>query len=221
MRPPTGFRAPFHSLRIAFTIAVVAMALALAPATAMAHVNKTVGPYTFLVVLVEEPYFATNHAGFEFWVHKGDTPVAGLDRTLHAQAVGHGRTVDLQVSPWNADQLYVVDTGVDGQPFDPLGGGDWSLRLTGAIEGMSIDTSFAVQFPAYPRVGTVKPNGSPAAAGASTDTEIVPPYLVGLVLAACAVVAIRTLRRRRTEVVAALASELDGQAFESSVGGRP
>jgi hypothetical protein len=174
----------------------VATALAFGATTAMAHVNRAVGPYTFLVVLVEEPYFATNHAGFEFWVHKGDTPVSGLDRTLHAQAVGHGRTVDLQVSPWNADQLYVVDRGLDGRPFDPLDGGDWSLRLTGSIEGMSIDQSFAVQFPAYPRVGTVKPNGTPAAAGATADTELVPPYLVVLLVGVGAAFAIRIFRRR-------------------------
>jgi hypothetical protein len=206
-----------------FASVLAIVALALAPAAVVAHVNRTVGPYTFLVVLVEEPYFTTNHAGFLFWVHKGDTPVAGLDRTLRAQAIGHGRTVDLQVSPWNGDQLYTVDHGPDGQAFDPLGGGDWSLRLTGTIEGTSIDESFAVQFPAYPRVGTVKNDAAGAGAGAAAAAggELVPPYLVVLLLGIGAAVAFRALRRKRVDLASlARSSELDGQALEPSIGRR-
>ena len=98
MRTAGSFRATVPAARVALA-AALALATLVVPSAVSAHVNRTVGPYTFLVVLVEEPYFATNHAGFLFWVHDGDTPVAGLDRTLHAQAIGHGRTVDLQVAP--------------------------------------------------------------------------------------------------------------------------
>jgi hypothetical protein len=35
-----------------------------------AHVNRTVGPYAILVILVEEPTYEDNHAGFEFWVRR-------------------------------------------------------------------------------------------------------------------------------------------------------
>ena len=49
--------------------------LALGAATvAQAHVNRQVGPYTILVILVEEPTFEDNHAGFEFWVRRADQP---------------------------------------------------------------------------------------------------------------------------------------------------
>jgi hypothetical protein len=203
-------------------VAIVAIGLALAPAAAAAHVNRTVGPYTFLVVLVEEPYFTSNHAGFEFWVHRGDTAVAGLDQTLHAQAIGHGRRVDLLISPIDQDGLYTVDRGLDLQPFDPAGGGDWSLRLTGSVEGTAIDEAFAVQFPAYPRVGTVKPATTGAAAAPSADGELVPPYLVLLLLGVGALVAVRSLRHGRISIPPfAMSSELDGQALEPSIGRRP
>jgi len=188
--------------------AMLAAATLLAPAAASAHVNRTVGPYTFLVVLIEEPYFSSNHAGFRFWVHRGETPIAGLDRTLHAQAIGHGRTVDLEVSPWDADQLYIVDRGLDGQAFDPQGGGSWSLRLTGSVEGMAVDESFAVQFPAYPRVANPSAGASVAAVGG--DAELFPPYLPLLLLGVAAVLALRAVRRRRVSLgPLALSSELD------------
>jgi len=53
-------------------------ALGLTTGVTAAHVNRTVGPYALLVVLVEEPVYADNHAGFEFWARKDSVPVLGL-----------------------------------------------------------------------------------------------------------------------------------------------
>jgi len=78
------------------------------PLSVSAHVNGVVGPYTFLVVLIEEPYCATNRAGFEFRVREGDRPVTGLDRTLSAQAINSTQRVDLEVSPLNDRGFYVA-----------------------------------------------------------------------------------------------------------------
>lgn len=223
MRPHTLLRAIAVAIRVTVATTALALTAMAVPVATDAHVNRTVGPYTFLIVLVEEPYFATNHAGFRFWVHDGDTPVAGLDRSLRARATGHGRTIDLEISPWDADQLYTVDRGLDGQAFDPLGGGDWSLRLTGTIDGTVIDESFAVQFPAYPRVGTT--SGGSAASGATAGAdqgELVPPYLIGSVVVVGGVVAFRTLRHRRVSLRSLqLPSERDGEAFETAVGRGP
>ena len=132
---------------------MIGVALLLLPASASAHVNRTVGPYTIFMVMIEEPYFATNHAGFEFWVHAGDRPIPGLDATLAAQAIRGPDAVDLLVSPMNDRGFYDVDTDAAGRAFDPGSGGAWTLRLTGTIEGRAVDESLDTRFPVYPRVG--------------------------------------------------------------------
>jgi hypothetical protein len=88
------------------------------PSLVAAHVTRVVGHYTFLVVLIEEPYFQDNHAGFEFWVRDGDRAVDGLDRTLHAEAIGHGTVVKLSISPRNDRAFYDA-------PFYPGIGGPY------------------------------------------------------------------------------------------------
>src|SRR5690349_3561926 len=79
------------------------------PALAQAHVNRQVGPYAFLVVLVEEPTFEDNHAGFKFWVRRDEVPVLGLESTVHAIATGHGQRVELAVPPVDGVGFYVLD----------------------------------------------------------------------------------------------------------------
>jgi len=150
-------------LRAATLLAAILATLAL-PATVAAHVTRTVGPYTILVILVEEPYFQDNHAGFEFWVHRGDVAVQGLDATVRARATGHGVTVDLAVSAPNSAGFYVADGTTNGAPFDPLGGGAWSLILTGTVEQTAINEVIPVVFPSYPRVATAPSAAVPAPA---------------------------------------------------------
>jgi len=173
-------------LLVAAVLAMLAM-----PGFAEAHVNREVGPYTILVVLVEEPTFEDNHAGFEFWVRRGGQPVVGLERSIRAEATGHGATDDLVVPPLGGLGFYVLDRSVGGAPFDPLGGGPWSLRLTGSIDGTPIDETFAVTFPSYPRVGaprTAATQPTPDPSGGSSMLVLV--VLVGAIGAA-AVAALR------------------------------
>src|SRR5260221_6630388 len=151
-----------RSLRAAVAAPLVAGMLMTAPLTVSAHVNRVVGPYTFFIVLIEEPFFATNRAGFEFWVHDGARPIEGLDGTLKAQAINSTRNVDLVVSPVNDRGFYDVEIGMDEKPFDPGGGGQWSLRLIGSVEGLAVDESFVTNFPAYPRLAGAAPSGSSA-----------------------------------------------------------
>ena len=125
------------------------------PSGAAAHVTRTVGPYTVLVILVEEPYFEDNHAGFQFWVRRDDTPVLGLEETIQAEATGHGVTIDLAVPPVNDAGFYVLDRTTAGDPFDQRDGGAWSLVLSGRIEGTQVLETIPVTFPSYPRIGSV------------------------------------------------------------------
>jgi hypothetical protein len=180
-------------------VAAAALGVAVLAPSVAAHVNRTVGPYTILVILVEEPTFQDNHAGFQFWVRKGDVPIAGLEQTVHAVAIGHDVQVKLAVSPLDASGFYVLDKSIDGVPFDPRGGGAWTLFLTGSIERTPLEASFPVIFPSYPRVAVADapPAGAsaPAVGGSLTGLAWLIPAgaLVALGLFALLVIA----RRRR------------------------
>lgn len=181
--------------------ALAAIVCVAAPGVA-AHVNRTVGPYTILVVLVEEPVYADNHAGFEFWVRRDEVPVLGLERSITAVASGHGVQVDLAVPPIDGTGFYVLDHTTDGAAFDPQGGGAWTLALSGTIDGTPVDTTFPVTFPSYPRVGAAAT--ATTAAGAAAQQPSTGPsaaLLVGLgaalVIGGMAAVALAARRRGR------------------------
>jgi hypothetical protein len=159
------------------------------PAVASGHVNRTIGPYTILVVLVEEPLFQDNHAGFEFWVRKDGAPLTGLEQTLHAQAAGHGVLLDMAISPLDPNGFYVVDRATSGAAFDPHGGGAWSLRLRGTIGRTPVDEWFAVSFPGYPRVSAgTAPNAEVTSGAGSSPAQ--PLWLIPAVSAAIVVSAL-------------------------------
>ncbi|GEM_PF-4925274 len=166
-----------------------------------AHVNRTVGPYTILVVLVEEPVYANNHAGFQFWVRKNEVPILGLESSIKAVATGHGQQLDLTVPPIDGTGFYVLDHTTDGAAFDPQGGGAWTLVLSGSIDGTPMDVSFPVTFPSYPRIGAPDQGAamSPNAAAVTSPASAAPTWLIAI--AAAVVVGMLGLamlgRRRR------------------------
>lgn len=179
--------------RAAWVLLAPALLLA-TPLAVSAHVNRVVGPYTFFVVLIEEPYYEDNRAGFEFWVHDGSRQVTGLDHTLTAQASNTSDSVALEVSPLNNRGFYDVETSASGRPFDPGAGGDWVLRLTGTVEGLPVDVTFPVTFPTYPRIAVHASTASPAAAAASAGPRLVP--FLGVVAGVVALAALGVRRRR-------------------------
>jgi hypothetical protein len=186
------------SVRAILAVAAALWVAALAPGVA-AHVNRTVGPYTILVILVEEPTFEDNHAGFQFWVRKDGVPITGLEQSVHAVAIGHDRRVELAVPPLAGSGFYVLDRSADGAPFDPMGGGAWTLFLTGSIEGTPLDASFPVIFPSYPRVAVA--DAPPAAAAVPAAGASLPGGLAIVIpvaaLAALSGIALLALARRR------------------------
>jgi len=186
-------------------IGLLALILA-APSAAWAHVNRTVGPYQILVVLVEEPTFEDDHAGFKFWVRDNGVAVTGLERTLKAQAARTDVTIDLAIAPADTSGFYVLDRDADGSPFDPRGGGAWFLHLTGAIGTTPVEEAIPVLFPSYPRKGApatagTAPVAATAAANHGGGVPVVP--LVGVavgLLGAVMIVGIRALGRRKPVV---------------------
>jgi hypothetical protein len=191
----------FSVAAIAFVLGVWAGASASGVA---AHVNRTVGPYTILVVLVEEPVYADNHAGFEFWVRRDAVPIIGLERSISAVASGHGVQLDLEVPPIDGTGFYVLDHTTNGAAFDPLGGGAWTLVLSGTIDGTPVDASFPVTFPSYPRVGIADQHvvASPAGASVANPVPSLPVWtgvLAGAAIAGVLVVVVVVVGRRRRQ----------------------
>jgi hypothetical protein len=193
-------------LQAALAAVVVAALLFASPLSTAAHVNRLVGPYTFFIVLIEEPFFTTNRAGFEFWVHEGARPVPGLDKTLAAQAINSTRHVDLVVSPINERGFYDVEFDTNGMPFDPGSGGNWTLRLFGTVEGLAVDEPFATTFPAYPRVAST-PAGSPVEAPAAPAAWPIPIVLGALVVLGLAGLAVWQRQRLAPEITRRLVAE--------------
>ena len=193
MRRPRGR----HLGHVAATCVIAAAMVLVAGATATAaHVNRTVGPYTILVVLIEEPFFTTNRAGFEFFVNDDAGRVAGLDTSLTAEAIGPSRHLPLAISPAGADGGYDVERHLDGRPFDPGTSGGWSLRLRGSIRGLVIDESFGLVFPSYPRVATGQaPSAPPVPSAPDRMNPLLP--IGGLILAGLGVVRVVRGNRRR------------------------
>jgi hypothetical protein len=177
------------ALAAALWIAVVAPGVA-------AHVNRTAGPYTIVVLLVEEPVFQDNHAGFEFFVRRDGVAIAGLEQTIRAEADGHDEEVTLVVAPLNERGVYVVDHATSGAAFDPRGGGAWTLTLTGSIEGTALDASFPVTFPGYPRVAAAEPTAGGAGVSGHASLAGVPVWLIPGVTAACVIGGLLVSARR-------------------------
>jgi hypothetical protein len=64
--------------RIAAILSSLAL-VALAAGTVSAHEERTVAGYDLEVGLIDEPVAVGERSGLEFFVHKGDAPVTGLE----------------------------------------------------------------------------------------------------------------------------------------------
>ncbi len=121
-------------VRLAF-IAAIGLA-ALAVGTAAAHEERTVAGYDMEVGFINEPVFVGDKSGLEFFVHKGDTPVEGLETTVKAQVIYQGQSRDLPISAREDDP------GAYESQFIPTAAGPYTFHLTGTIEGTAIDETF-------------------------------------------------------------------------------
>ena len=125
---------PFGRVRLALAAALVLSAFA--AATAAAHEERTVAGYDLEVGFINEPVFVGDKSGLEFFVHKGDAPVEGLDQTLKAQVIYQGQTRDLPITAREDAP------GAYESQFIPTAAGPYTFHLTGTIEGKAIDEQF-------------------------------------------------------------------------------
>jgi len=117
-------------------LAAVAVAGAMLPAAAMAHVTKDVadGKYTLELGFEQEPaYVGQPNAIFvrigEYGTG-GTKPVDGLAGSLKAEAVKDGKTMEFPLVP-KGEGVYVA-------PFFPTAVGDYTFRISGEIDGAPV-----------------------------------------------------------------------------------
>lgn len=121
--------------RIAAVISSLALVI-LASGSVAAHEQRTIAGYDVEVGFIDEPVFVGERSGLEFFVHKDDTGVTGLESTVKAEVIKDGQTRQLEISAREDDP------GAYESVFIPTVAGPYTFHLTGAIEGNVIDESF-------------------------------------------------------------------------------
>jgi hypothetical protein len=122
--------------RLALSAAASLALLLAAAAPAFAHEARTVAGYDMEVGFINEPVFVGDKSGLEFFVHKGDQPVDGLEKTLTAQVIYQGQTRDLPISAREDSP------GAYESQFIPTAAGPYTFHIKGTIESSAIDEQF-------------------------------------------------------------------------------
>ncbi len=187
--------------------AVFATALvALTAGGALAHEVREVGAYTFAVGFIDEPVFAGQKSGLEFFVSTGEEqPVEGLEDTLDAEVTFGADTRVLEISP------RFGEPGAYQSVFFPTAAGPYTFRIFGEVEGEPFDESFSSgpetfgevedlaggQFPVqFPAPAEVVADAEAGAAAATQATIALVLAIIGL-LAGLVALGL-TLARRAT-----------------------
>ncbi|WP_026370741.1 hypothetical protein [Kallotenue papyrolyticum] len=191
------------ALRAALGMLIIA--LLLAPAAALAHEHREVGPYEFTVGFINEPAFENEQNGIWLRVvnHETNLPVEGLADTLRAEVIKGSQQRELKLKPaWNEPGVYTA-------VFYPTEPGDYTFRFYGQINGTPVDESFTSSPDGFDGVQPVSelqfPRSVPtnvalaeqlAAAQATARTALVVGALGLLIGLGGLVVAALALRRR-------------------------
>jgi hypothetical protein len=120
-----------------------------------AHEEREVAGYTFEVGLIDEPVFVGDKSGLEFLVHKGGTPVEGLEQTLKAEVIYEAQKRDLPIEARDGDP------GAYRSEFIPTAAGPYTFHLSGTVEGRAIDESFTSSPSGFNEVQEVGPGQFP------------------------------------------------------------
>jgi hypothetical protein len=121
--------------------AVLSAAVLLAsPLAVAAHESRTIadGKYEIVVGFMNEPVFAGDKSGLEFWVTETPaTPIEGLAETLQAEVIYEDQTMALPLTAkWDEPGGYYSVF------FPTAAEGDYTFRIYGTIDGTEIDETF-------------------------------------------------------------------------------
>ena len=101
-----------------------------------AHEEREVAGYSVVVGFMDEPVFAGQKSGLEFFINKGETPVEGLETTLQAEVIYQGQKRDLPLD------ARFGEAGAYESVFFPTAPGAYTFHIFGTIEGQAVDESF-------------------------------------------------------------------------------
>ena len=124
------------------TLVAMAAALALLPLATLAHDHRAIlnDEYEITVGFITEPAYAGELNWLWFSIVQGDretgTPVAGLTDSLEAEVIFGDQSMPLKLSP------VFDEEGAYRGIFIPTTPGDYTCRISGAIDGQAIDESF-------------------------------------------------------------------------------
>lgn len=110
--------------------------LTVAAPAAFAHEERTVAGFDIEVGFIDEPVFVGERSGLELFVHKGDQPVAGLEKTLKAEVTYGDRTIALPLMPREDDASAYESV------FIPTAAGPYTFHISGIIEDKPVDERF-------------------------------------------------------------------------------
>ena len=132
------------------SIALASTLLLSLPSAVDAHETRTIadGKYVIVVGFMNEPVFAGDKSGLEFWVSEvsaatptaaGETegiPLTGLEETLQAEVIFADQAMELPLeATWD-------EPGGYGSVFFPMEAGDYTFRIYGTVGDVEIDESF-------------------------------------------------------------------------------
>jgi hypothetical protein len=122
------------------------------PTAIDAHETRTIvdGSYEIVIGFMNEPVFAGDKSGLEFWVTEAPSatpaaadaetesvPVEGLEETLQAEVIYEDQTLALPLTAkWDEPGGYYSVF------FPTASEGDYTFRIFGTINGAEIDETF-------------------------------------------------------------------------------
>jgi hypothetical protein len=137
------------SLAVVGSLALSTLLMLAAPFVAEAHETRAIadGKYQIVVGFMNEPVFAGDKSGLEFWVTEVSmatpgagaeegAPVEGLEETLQAEVIFEDQTMALPL------RAAFDEPGRYGSVFFPAAPGDYTFRIFGAIDGADVDETF-------------------------------------------------------------------------------
>lgn len=188
--------------RAAVLGAVLAMVAGITPASA--HESREVGEFTFTVGFLDEPVYAGQKSGLDLRIARGDEPVEGAEEALQAEVVFQQQTRQLEIEP------RFGEPGAYRSVFFPTAAGPYTFRISGELEGTTIDETFTSgpetfsevqdtaggQFPVvYPAVGDLARDAEAGAGAANTAVIALALGAAGLV-AGMVAIGLALARRR-------------------------
>jgi hypothetical protein len=135
------------------SLALSTLVMLIAPLAVEAHETQTIadGRYQIVVGFMNEPVFAGDKSGLEFWVtevaaatpaaaadeESEGPPVEGLEETLQAEVIYEDQILELPLTP-----MWDDPAGYYSVFFPTASAGDYTFRIYGVIDGAEIDESF-------------------------------------------------------------------------------